>query len=325
MTVSLLAQAQWRPPFKMEIISEYSDFPVITNTFNNLFYKTLSINGEPVKSREDLPLMGVVINVNGEDDPAYFERAMAANDTINIVVSGSYHGNEINANEYTIVQKDNQFGWADIPSVEHSFIKQRWNAKTSNGEKTNENHPNRLPPGTRIQAVDTLQFDRICTYDIMVIGNDPLTDQNILEKFCESGYFSQLKRDEENPDIIVTVSKNANESFSSTYVPPTTQVVNTGSITRPVYSYLTRRTSYITTHQNRYIQSDGYNQDNLSTSMFLEFTILDAKKLNDPKQTTPPILWQMTYNRNVTNRNFEVIDEYLAIASWNCFPFTFYP
>jgi len=322
---TLIGYAQWAPPFKMEIIPEYADFPVITNTFNHKFYTTLSINGVKAKGSEDLPLLGVVIHINGESDPANFDHVIAVNDTLNLSICNSYHGNTISVSEYTILQKDNQFGWGDIPQIENRYIDCRWDGKTSRGENTNANNPNRLPAGIRVQAVDSIKFNKICTYDIMITGNDPLTDQKILETFCNSGYFGELTRDEENPDIIVTVSKNANETFSSTYVPPTTQVVNAGSITRPVYNYITRRTSYVTTQQNQYIQSGGYNQDNLNTNIFLEFTILDAKKINDPKQSTPPIIWQMTYNRNVTNRNYEVIDEYMAIATWNCFPFTFNP
>ncbi len=178
------------------------------------------------------------------------------------------------------------------------------------------------PQGLRIISKPNLDFYDFSTYDILITGNDPLVDEKIINMFCSSGLLSQMKRDEENPDIIICLSKSASESISSTYVPPTTSVVNTGSTTRPVYNYITRTVSYETKQHNRYERTEGYTQTTTATSIHLEFSILDAKKMNDPNQKTAPIIWQMIYNRNVANRDFEIYDEYMAVASWNCFPFT---
>ncbi len=320
------ATSQWQPPFQLEYVREYAGTtPVITNTFNDMFYDIIAINGK--SGRATLPLLGAIFSINEDtlktiDD---YNRIMMANDTLNINICYNKHKEKCYHNTYTLVQKNNNNGYGDLPVLQQKYIAKLYNRTDSRGKRTNAYHPNRLLEGMRVQASDTLKFDEISTYDIMVTGNDPLTDRKILEEFCKSGWFRQLIRDEENPDIVVTVSKNANETFSSTYVPPSTQVVNTGSYTRPVYNYITRQTSYVTSQRNKYIQSGGYSQDNLNTSLFLEFTILDAKKLNAPGVTTPPIIWQMTYTRNVANRNFEVIDEYLTVATWNCFPFTFFP
>ncbi len=295
-----------------------------------MFYDIIAINGEKPNPGDKLPLLGAILSINEDTirKTGYIEdyhRIMMTTDTLNIKVCYKKHKDWWYYSTYTLVQKNNYNGYGDLPVLQRKYIAKLYDRTDSRGKRTNAYHPNRLLEGMRVQASDTLKFDEISTYDIMVTGNDPLTDRKILEEFCKSGWFRQLIREEENPDIVVTVSKNANETFSSTYVPPSTQVVNTGSYTRPVYNCITRQTSYVTSQQNKYIQSGGYSQDNLNTSLFLEFTILDAKKLNAPGITTPPIIWQMTYTRNVANRNFEVIDEYMSVATWNCFPFTFYP
>ncbi len=82
------------------------------------------------------------------------------------------------------------------------------------------------------------------TYDFYIIGNDPLTDKAILEKLAEQLY--DMTRDTENPDVLLTVAKSADESVQSTYIPPTSRTINLGSTTRTRYNYLTKRNDYIT-------------------------------------------------------------------------------
>ena len=47
---------------------------------------------------------------------------------------------------------------------------------------------------------------------------------------------------------------------------------------------------------------------------------LDAKKVNDKSINYPPIIWQYTVKRHVTNYNFDIHKELYAYASFSLFP-----
>lgn len=165
-------------------------------------------------------------------------------------------------------------------------------------------------------ADDNFDFRNVHTYDYHITGNDPLNDAKILNEIHKLG----LTRDTENPDILFTVAKNADESISATYVPPTSRTVNTGSYTTTRYNYITKRPEFITRQNNQTIHEGGYTQTTKVASIYLELAALDAKRLNDKSVSYAPIVWQMTTKRNATNYDFDVADEYLAYASWACMP-----
>lgn len=309
--VTILPQslfAQYVMPFEARVIPAFMPKNyVITNLYDNYFF-------EVVKEKSDREpfLWDIIAQVNGKNVTSkdnlleLFQEKEEVDLLLIRKVDGQYMGWNC-----TIRPKNNTNGYGDLlKNIEYSVSQRK------------KNGLEKCPEGIRVMAKPDLSFYNYNTYDILITGNDPLVDEKILNKFCSSGLFGMMKRDEENPDVIVCVAKSSNESISSTYVPPTTSVVNTGSTTRPVYNYITRTVSFETKQHNRYEHTEGYTQTTTATNIHLEFTVLDAKKMNDPNQKTAPIIWQMSYNRNVTDRNFEIIDEYLAIATWNCFPFT---
>ncbi|MBR1466344.1 MAG: hypothetical protein IJ607_08295 [Bacteroidaceae bacterium] len=154
-------------------------------------------------------------------------------------------------------------------------------------------------------------------YDFAIKGDDPLLDKSILEDV----YLPyDMVRNETNPDIILTISKNADERISTTYIPPSTRTINTGSKTVTRYNWITEKNEYITTQQNRTIYERGYTQETKTLDLFLEIAALDAKKINDPKINYAPIVWQATAKRHVTNPNFEANEELHAYATWMYFP-----
>ena len=315
-----VVKAEWVPPVQLEFFRVYADsIPVVANNFNGYF---LEVIGEKQPVSRLLPAGAKVLEINGISavgkSKDKLNELMRQADTLHLNVAYSVHGDTCTAYNLTFVQKNNLNGYGDLMDIQQEYLDQFDKRMPDNGR----------PSSIRVigdYVSKELNFSKIKTYDIMITGNDPLTDKKILERFCSSGFFRELRRDEENPDIIVCVAKNSQESISSTYVPPTSETINTGSVTRPVYNYITKTYSFVTTQRNRTVTTDGYTQNTTNTSIFLEFTILDAKRLNDPSQKTAPIIWQMTYTRNVTNRAFEVLDEYLVIASWNCYPFTVSP
>ena len=169
--------------------------------------------------------------------------------------------------------------------------------------------------GTNCSELLDPDFDwfNVRTYDFHIVGDDPLTDRAILEQLKIPGYW---KRDTKKPDVIFTIAKDSKQSISSTYVPPTVRTVNDGSKTEAKYNALTGKTEYTTRYNTRTVRDGGYTKTTSSTDMFLELSLLDAKRMNDPKQTSAPIVWQATFKRHVVNANFNVVDEYKAWATW---------
>lgn len=152
------------------------------------------------------------------------------------------------------------------------------------------------------------------TYDFAISGNDPLMDKTLLEKFAE--LCLDMSRDTENPDILLTVAKNADESIQTTYIPPSSRTVNLGATTTARYNFLTQRNDYVT-RQNSYTVREGdYTKTTRDVNLFLEITMLDARKINDSLQTAPPVIYQFTTTRHVVNPEFNLDDELIAYASW---------
>ena len=309
--------AQYVMPFGVTWATQYAGNKYfIVDLYNNYFFDRVA-----EKSDTWLNLWDIIDSVNGKElttstdaskllqEQKELLKLFQEKEEIELGLIRKENG-EYKKYKCTIRQKNNTQGYGDLISNIRNSIERR---KAEGFDQS--------PEGLRVIS-QPFSFLDCKTYDILITGNDPLVDEQILRRFCNSGLFRQMRRDEDNPDVIVCIAKSSNESISATYVPPTTSVVNTGSTTRPVYNYITRTVSYETRQHNRYVHTDGYTQTTTATNINLEFTVLDAKKMNDPKQKTAPIIWQMNYTRNVSNRNFELIDEYLAVASWNCFPFT---
>lgn len=160
-------------------------------------------------------------------------------------------------------------------------------------------------------------FSECHTYDYLITSNDPLLDKELIDI---SMSFSGMTRDENNPDLLITISRNVNETINATYIPPSSRTVNTGSTTTARYNYITKTNDYITTQNNRTIQEGGYVKETKTTDIFLEIAALDAKRINDPNLTYPPIVWKATATRHVLNPNFNNTDELKAYASWMLIP-----
>ncbi len=161
----------------------------------------------------------------------------------------------------------------------------------------------------------TFDFASIHTYDYLIVGDDPLNDEKILD--CLPKY--KMERDRNNPDVLFTIAKRAEDQISASYVPPQQRTVYTGSVTTPQYNYILKRYEYRT--RNNYITQveQGYTQTTKTSDFFLELAALDAKRLNDSLLTHAPIIWKMTTTRNVVNANIKPTEEMAAYASWGCF------
>lgn len=155
--------------------------------------------------------------------------------------------------------------------------------------------------GVEIRADrDVPDWGKYRTISIVLSSSDPLLEKEFapkaLDHLTNSGF--PLTIDNENPDLILKVSFNEEESVTSTYVPQTNTYIDQGSNT---YVTQGKYGIYVNSFKRapKRITEGGYTHEDVSNTHFLEITILDAKKMLDPAQNVPPILWQLRYSKRL--------------------------
>ena len=151
--------------------------------------------------------------------------------------------------------------------------------------------------GIEVYADEDIDFSQYKTIDVLVVGENPLKEKEIalmaLDCLIKSNPFP-LRRDTENPDLLLKVAFNEETTVQSTYVPPTTTYIDRGS-----YATVQKRKNglYVSSFKRPYDKktTGGFTHKDVSDKHFLEICILDAKRLADSTTTTPPIVWQLTY------------------------------
>lgn len=178
-------------------------------------------------------------------------------------------------------------------------------------------------PGMDIIKAKDIDFNEYQTYDFLIEGNDPLVDEELLSYFVnDSPFTGNMLRDKENPDVIFRLAKSLDKSFSTTYIPPTKEVVGSTTRLNPVYNYITRTTSYEARSSQQTIEKAGRTEVTSISDIYLEIVALDAKKLNDPDQTIPPEIWKMVYSSSNVNNNGSAMQQYKDIIDYCDYPFT---
>ena len=155
--------------------------------------------------------------------------------------------------------------------------------------------------GIEIKTDDDIpDWSKFRKVSIVLSSSDPLLEKELakeaLNSLMNSGF--PLIVDDENPDMILKVSFNEEESVTSTYVPQTTTYVDRGSNT---YVTQGKYGTYINSFKRspQKITDGGYTHENISSTHFLEVSLLDAKKMLDPNQSIPPVLWQLRYSKRL--------------------------
>lgn len=233
---------------------------------------------------------------------------------------------ELNKTGFIDVQ---YFSWPDQELKTFVFHNDLFNYGEGGGDMRKPQTLNFVPlfesvlPEVSLVKSSNVNFTDFRTYDFLIEGDDPLVDEELLNTFMKAGFITKkMKRDVDNPDVIFRIAKNTDQTFSTTYVPPTQQVVGTSTTIKPVYNYLTRTTSYKADQRVQTIQKEGHTEVTNVDNIFLEVVALDAKKLNDPNQKTPPEIWKLTYSSREVNDNRSDIKRYKDILEACEYPFT---
>ena len=150
------------------------------------------------------------------------------------------------------------------------------------------------------------------TYDFLILSDDVLADKELLEKIGRVYGQMGFTRDEMNPDILISVTKDANKSIEYTYVPETSQQVQTGSKSYALYGWKGTYLGNYTVNNYKTVKSGGYTQKTASTSAYLEVSVLQASRLGE---SVIPMIYQLKYNYN-KNTDANVDNLYLNAINW---------
>ncbi|MBO4282175.1 MAG: hypothetical protein J5873_03160 [Bacteroidales bacterium] len=169
------------------------------------------------------------------------------------------------------------------------------------------------PPANMVIRMDKeVPWGTFKTYDFMILSADVLADKELLEKIGRAYARMGFRRDTENPDVLITITKDANKSVEYTYVPETTERVHTGTNTQAIYGYGGRYLGNFSVNKYQTVKSGGYTQKTATTTLYLEVSVLQASRMGE---SVVPMIYQMKYN--YTNNSDENVDKLYANAvSW---------
>ena len=171
---------------------------------------------------------------------------------------------------------------------------------------------NKMSDRFKIRKDRNADWSKFKTYDWYISGNDVLADKELLERIARNFEDAGMKRDEEHPDIVFTVVKDAHQSIDYTYVPETVEHVQTGTKSQAVYGWKGKYLGSVSSNQYETVKSGGYTQKTASTSAYLEVNILEASRLGEK---VAPLIWQLKYHYN-ENTQADVDQLYEAAVSW---------
>lgn len=285
------------------------NYLVITNT--NEIVAEITLEGKysersfrPYSASDDVSLGAIILEINGVsaegmDKNTFYDILDHSGKEVSLRLRGYKIGrrNGDLHREYNVVLtplatlSDDKYVFGGF-----EFVNTEWKSYPFKDQTLAEN---RHTKANYISRYDRdFDFSKVKTYDYVILSEDnPLLDKEIVDQLS----LLSLKRDQENPDIVVSVTRNADESIVTNYVPPTSHVVNEGSVITPYYNYLTRQTEYITENKSRIVREGGYTVNTTTADTYLEITVLDASKLNDPRQRYAPVVWNCVCKEHFTN------------------------
>jgi len=252
---------------------------------------------------EKIPLGSRVVSIDGMDakgwNPARFYSVLEQ--------PGQHY---IKLNHPTRGDFESVFGGAGLPAwITASGLDLRACSWTNDPYNT-------LSDRFKIRMDKEVNWRSFKTYDYYLSSDDVLADRELIDKIAEMLEEYGLKRNQEDPDVVFTVVKDANQSIEYNYVPETVEHVQTGSTSTPVYGWKGKYLGSITNNKYQTVHSGGYTQKTASTSAYLEVNFLEARRLGEK---TLPLIWQMKYNYN-ENTQANIDEIYASAVTWVNWP-----
>lgn len=161
-------------------------------------------------------------------------------------------------------------------------------------------------------ADSDVDFFKFSTFDYRLAGDDQLMDKTIMEVFADHLRDKGLKRVEDDPDIYLYVTKDVNQKIESIYVPKYTTTTETGDAGIGIANIFGLKGVNVggsSGSATTTTQETGSMRTNVTADAYLEFSILDASKLD---KSAAPIIWQLTYSEHRTSE-IRLLD---AVKEW---------
>ena len=267
----------------------------VTNNWNGLL--VTPIEGELP------PLLAVITEINGKSTEGMSSLSFYK------ILDGS---NEVSL---SYLQKENG---RNVPK--HSVLSVRQNYYIAGGIV--KNPPLAKPKEINIASAPDVDFFDYCTFDYRVEGDDQLTDRNILDEISEVFVSRGMKRETNNPDLIISIQKSLQQSTNSVYVPETKHVVNTGSTTTLQRNIFTGK-KYLATYQNnQVITSGGYTHTGVSATFHLVLTIQRNVFGEGSAESALPTVWKLDYNV-FSSKAIDIMDQARGGVSYWCLNYPF--
>lgn len=291
-TMSVSAQYEAKHPIEVERLSNWApQYLTVTNNYNNMCI-------EP--STHSLKCLSVIKDINGQstEDMSVeeFYSLMSLNDSFTLNYMTKSNG--VNK-EYTQTFKKKKGKLLITPSANFS-----------------------KPSTVNILSDLDVDFFQYNTFDYRLTGDDQLMDKSIMAIFADYLREKGLKKTTSNPDIYLYVTKDVNNKIESIYVPQYTTTTNTGDTGIGINNFLGVKGLSVggsSGSATTTTKETGSMKTNVVADAYLEFSILDAKKLDSERA---PIVWQMTYSEHRTSE-IRLLD---AVKGWmgsyvNQYPF----
>ena len=109
---------------------------------------------------------------------------------------------------------------------------------------------NKMSDRFKIRMDKDVAWRTFSTFDYYFSSDDVLADKELFDVICNMLEENGLHRDQDNPDVVFTLIKDANQSIDYTYVPETREQIQTGSTSTPIYGY---KGAYLCTYRLRRI------------------------------------------------------------------------
>lgn len=172
------------------------------------------------------------------------------------------------------------------------------------------------PETVSLLSDNDIDFFSINTFDYRLGGDDQLMDKTLMEIFADRLRSKGLKRVTDKPDIYLYITKDVNQKIESVYVPEYTTTTNTGSTGVGITNFLGVKGLNVGSDEGSattVTRDNGHVRTDVNADAYLEFSILDARKLDNK---SAPIIWQLTYSehKNTEIRLLEAVKKW--IGSW---------
>ncbi len=249
------------------------DYLTVTNNYDNALW---------ISAPTSLQFMSVITEINGQDtknmDEREFYKILDASTSVDLSYMTKIRGE--NKTFHEKLKKGAGLGIVCGYSIDYN----------------SRDHYEAYPNSYRgfIASDYDMDFFQYCTYDYAFGDeNDIIEKKQLLRPLTKELDKRGMKRVDNNPDIYIYVTHDANKNIETVYMPQQVSSTNAGINGRIIY-YGNVTTGYANSSSTTVNTETGQIKSFTTTDVYLQVTLLDAKRT---KEEIIPKVWQFTYNK----------------------------